>query len=42
VPEALFTMLTDKDTAKSDRVMQALMQMKKLELAVLQRAYEGL
>jgi predicted 3-demethylubiquinone-9 3-methyltransferase (glyoxalase superfamily) len=42
VPQALFTMIADKDAAKSGRVMQAVMQMKKLELAVLQRAYEGL
>jgi predicted 3-demethylubiquinone-9 3-methyltransferase (glyoxalase superfamily) len=41
VPEALFSMITDKDASKSARVMAALMQMKKLDLATLQRAYEG-
>ena len=35
-------MITDKDAAKSGRVMQAVMQMRKLELTVLERAYEGL
>jgi hypothetical protein len=34
-------MLQDRDTAKSDRVMKALLQMKKLDLAALQRAYDG-
>jgi predicted 3-demethylubiquinone-9 3-methyltransferase (glyoxalase superfamily) len=42
VPQALFTMIADKDAAKSGRVMQAVMQMRKLELTVLERAYEGL
>src|SRR5271165_5923548 len=41
VPEALFSMITDKDASKSGRVMAALMQMKKLDLPTLQRAYEG-
>jgi predicted 3-demethylubiquinone-9 3-methyltransferase (glyoxalase superfamily) len=41
VPVALFEMLQDRDPAKSDRVMKALLQMKKLDLAALQRAYEG-
>jgi predicted 3-demethylubiquinone-9 3-methyltransferase (glyoxalase superfamily) len=41
VPVALFDMLQDRDTAKSDRVMKALLQMKKLDLAALQRAYDG-
>ncbi len=41
VPEALFSMITDKDASKSARVMAALMQMKKLDLPTLQRAYEG-
>jgi predicted 3-demethylubiquinone-9 3-methyltransferase (glyoxalase superfamily) len=41
VPVALFDMLQDRDPAKSDRVMKALLQMKKLDLAALQRAYEG-
>jgi predicted 3-demethylubiquinone-9 3-methyltransferase (glyoxalase superfamily) len=41
VPEALFSMITDKDASKCARVMAALMQMKKLDLPTLQRAYEG-
>ena len=41
MPEALFAMVTDKDAAKSNRAMQAVMGMKKLDLAALQRAYEG-
>jgi predicted 3-demethylubiquinone-9 3-methyltransferase (glyoxalase superfamily) len=41
VPNAMIKMLTDPDAAKSGRVMQALMQMKKLDIAALQRAYAG-
>ena len=41
VPVALFDMLQDPAAAKRDRVMKALLQMKKLDLAVLQRAYDG-
>jgi predicted 3-demethylubiquinone-9 3-methyltransferase (glyoxalase superfamily) len=41
VPVALFEMLQDRDPAKSDRVMKALLQMKKLNLATLQRANDG-
>ncbi|HEY2761633.1 MAG TPA: VOC family protein, partial [Pirellulales bacterium] len=41
VPDAMIKMLTDPDKAKSGRVMQALMQMKKLDLAALERAYGG-
>ena len=37
----MFAMISDKDAAKSGRVMAALMQMKKLDLAALQRAYVG-
>jgi len=40
VPVALLDMLQDRDTAKCDRVMKALLQMKKLDLAALQRAYD--
>ena len=42
VPRALSDMITDPDIEKSDRVMKALMQMKKLDLAALQAAYQGL
>src|SRR5262249_1946125 len=41
VPSALFDMLCDGDAVRSDRVMKALLQMKKLDLAALRRAYEG-
>jgi predicted 3-demethylubiquinone-9 3-methyltransferase (glyoxalase superfamily) len=41
VPTALVEMLRDADTAKSQRVMQALLQMKKLDIADLKRAYAG-
>jgi predicted 3-demethylubiquinone-9 3-methyltransferase (glyoxalase superfamily) len=41
VPDAMIKMLTDPDKAKSGRVMQALMQMKKLDLPTLERAYNG-
>ncbi|MDP4292627.1 MAG: VOC family protein, partial [Bacteroidota bacterium] len=40
VPTALGTMLSDPDHKKSERVMQALIQMKKLDLNVLQKAYK--
>ena len=40
VPQALFSMIAHKDASRSGRVMKALMQMKKLDLPVLQRAYE--
>jgi len=41
VPTALGEMLSDKDAAKSTRVMKAMLQMKKLDIAGLKRAYEG-
>lgn len=34
-------MMLDPDTARSERVMRAMMQMKKIDLAALKRAYEG-
>jgi predicted 3-demethylubiquinone-9 3-methyltransferase (glyoxalase superfamily) len=40
VPTVLVEMLQDKDPKKSERVMQALVQMKKLDIKTLQRAYE--
>jgi hypothetical protein len=33
-------MLQDKETKKSDRVMKALLQMRKLDIMALMRAYE--
>lgn len=41
VPTALGEMVQDKDPEKSNRVMQALLKMIKLDLAELKRAYEG-
>ena len=41
VPDAMIKMLTDPDKAKSGRVMQAMMQMKKIDLPALERAYGG-
>ena len=41
VPDALGRMLGDPDAEKSTRVMQAMLKMAKLDLALLQRAYEG-
>jgi predicted 3-demethylubiquinone-9 3-methyltransferase (glyoxalase superfamily) len=39
IPTALGRLLHDKDPVKSQRVMQAMMQMDKLDIAGLQRAY---
>ena len=41
VPSALVEMLRDKDAAKSARVMAAMMQMSKIDIATLKQAYEG-
>lgn len=41
VPTALREMLQNRDTQTSDKVMKELLQMKKLDIATLQRAYEG-
>jgi predicted 3-demethylubiquinone-9 3-methyltransferase (glyoxalase superfamily) len=41
VPVVLAKLMTDPDTRKSDRVMTALLQMKKFDIAALQRASEG-
>jgi predicted 3-demethylubiquinone-9 3-methyltransferase (glyoxalase superfamily) len=40
VPTVLVEMLLDKDPKKSERVMNALFQMKKLDIAKLKQAYE--
>ena len=40
VPKVLGEMLRDKDPAKSQRVMKAMMQMKKLDIAGLKAAYD--
>lgn len=41
VPTVLPDMLSDADSGKSERVMTALLKMKKLDIAGLKRAYEG-
>jgi predicted 3-demethylubiquinone-9 3-methyltransferase (glyoxalase superfamily) len=41
VPVVLGKMLQDKDTMKSDRVMKALLQMRKLDIMTLERAYKA-
>jgi predicted 3-demethylubiquinone-9 3-methyltransferase (glyoxalase superfamily) len=41
VPAALGEMLRDTDKARSNRVLQALMQMIKLDIAELKKAYDG-
>ncbi|MEI9895097.1 MAG: VOC family protein [Chthoniobacter sp.] len=41
VPQILPALLTDPDAAKSTRVFQAIMGMKKLDIAALQRAFAG-
>lgn len=41
VPTVLGKMLHDKDAEKSKRVMQAMLQMRKLDIAGLERAYNG-
>jgi len=41
VPTVLGRMLADKDPAKSRRVMEAMLQMDKIDIDRLKRAYEG-
>jgi predicted 3-demethylubiquinone-9 3-methyltransferase (glyoxalase superfamily) len=41
VPVVLLEMMTDPDREKSDRAMEAMLQMKKLDIAALERAFEG-
>lgn len=41
IPNALGGMLSDSDPAKSQRVMNAMLQMEKLDVRRLQQAYEG-
>jgi len=40
VPGILTDLLQDEDPAKANRVMQAMLQMTKIEIAELKRAYE--
>jgi len=41
VPKILPQLLSDPDTAKSERAFQAMLKMKKLDIAGLQRAFAG-
>jgi predicted 3-demethylubiquinone-9 3-methyltransferase (glyoxalase superfamily) len=41
VPDALIELATDPDAKKSQRVMQAMMQMVKIDIAKLRQAYDG-
>jgi predicted 3-demethylubiquinone-9 3-methyltransferase (glyoxalase superfamily) len=41
VPELVTRLVSDPDSEKSQRAMQALLQMKKLDIAGLERAYAG-
>ena len=40
VPEQLNQLMSDPDPAKAGRVMQAMLQMRKIVIADLQRAYD--
>jgi len=41
VPTVLIEMLADKDTAKAKRVMHAMLQMDKIDIPTLKKAYDG-
>ena len=41
VPNALGRLMGDKDKEKANRVMQAMLKMQKIDIAELQRAYDG-
>jgi predicted 3-demethylubiquinone-9 3-methyltransferase (glyoxalase superfamily) len=41
VPTVLFRLLQDPDPDKSKRAMTAMLQMKKLDIAALERAHAG-
>lgn len=41
IPVQLGQLIQDKDPEKANRVMQAMMQMKKIEIAGLEKAYQG-
>jgi predicted 3-demethylubiquinone-9 3-methyltransferase (glyoxalase superfamily) len=40
IPSVLTTMLRDKDPAKAKRVMEAMLQMTKIDMSLLQQAYD--
>jgi predicted 3-demethylubiquinone-9 3-methyltransferase (glyoxalase superfamily) len=41
VPDEFLTLMNSGDPERSQRVMQAMLKMKKLDLAILRKAYEG-
>jgi predicted 3-demethylubiquinone-9 3-methyltransferase (glyoxalase superfamily) len=41
VPVVLIEMLADEDAAKAKRVMRAMLQMDKIDISTLQKAYDG-
>ena len=41
IPRTLMELMSDPDPEKSKRVMEAMLQMSKIDVAALQRAYEG-
>jgi predicted 3-demethylubiquinone-9 3-methyltransferase (glyoxalase superfamily) len=41
IPKALMDFMSDPDAKRSQRVMQAMLKMKKIEIAGLERAYKG-
>jgi len=41
IPKALMELMSDKDPAKSQRVFKAMLQMTKIDIAGLKRAYRG-
>lgn len=41
IPEALMRMLSDEDPQRANAVMQAMLQMRKIEVPVLQEAYDS-
>jgi predicted 3-demethylubiquinone-9 3-methyltransferase (glyoxalase superfamily) len=41
VPAILDELMTDRDPARTERVVAAILKMRKLDIAALQRAYQG-
>ena len=41
IPRKLIELLGDPDSEKSERAMKALLRMKKIDMAEIQRAYDG-
>lgn len=41
VPTALFRLMQDPDPARSKRVVEAMLKMKKIDIAALERAHRG-